>query len=126
MSLPAVFLRANFGHPSAELTWPVVETAPVSEAIKTCTGDFERHIENDKLSLQRLGAAGIEVVVDNFLHVLDWMRPALAHRLPNGCEALRYAPKKFAEPISSGHIKSWAVALAPRTDSRRVPTFLFE
>lgn len=81
---------------AAGLAWRVVESVPVSEAIKTRTGDFARHIENYKLTLRRLGAAGIEVVVYNFMPVLDWVRTDLAHRLPDGTEALLYDPKKFA------------------------------
>ena len=48
---------------AAGLTWRVVESVPVSEAIKTRTGDFERHLENYRVTLERLGAAGIPVVV---------------------------------------------------------------
>lgn len=81
---------------AAGLTWRVVESVPVSEAIKTRTGDFARHIANYQLTLRRLGAAGIEVVVYNFMPVLDWVRTDLAHRLPDGTEALLYDPKKFA------------------------------
>ncbi|OYU98543.1 MAG: mannonate dehydratase, partial [Verrucomicrobiales bacterium VVV1] len=81
---------------AAGLTWRVVESVPVSEAIKTRTGDFERHLENYRLTLQRLGAAGIHVVVYNFMPVLDWVRTDLHHRLPDGTEALLYDPAKFA------------------------------
>ena len=81
---------------AAGLTWRVVESVPVSEAIKTRTGDFERHLENYRLTLQRLGAAGIHVVVYNFMPVLDWVRTDLRHRLPDGTEALLYDPAKFA------------------------------
>lgn len=78
------------------LRWSVVESVPVSEAIKTRTGDFARHIENYQLTLQRLGAAGIHVVVYNFMPVMDWVRTDLHHRLPDGSEALLYDPVKFA------------------------------
>ncbi len=84
------------GIAAAGLTWSVVESVPVSEAIKTRTGDFERHLENYRLTLQRLGAAGIDVVVYNFMPVLDWVRTDLRHRLPDGTEALLYDPAKFA------------------------------
>ncbi|MBI4623138.1 MAG: mannonate dehydratase [Verrucomicrobia bacterium] len=81
---------------AAGLAWRVVESIPVSEAIKTRTGDFARHIENYRLTLQRIGAAGIEVVVYNFMPVLDWVRTDLSHRLADGTETLVYDPKKFA------------------------------
>jgi len=81
---------------AAGLIWRVVESVPVSEAIKTRTGDFERHLENYRLTLRRLGEAGISVVVYNFMPVLDWVRTDLRHRLPDGSEALLYDPKKFA------------------------------
>jgi mannonate dehydratase len=81
---------------AAGLGWRIVESVPVHEAIKTRTGDFARHIENYRLTLERLGAAGIEVVVYNFMPVMDWVRTDLQHRLPDGTEALLYDPIKFA------------------------------
>ena len=77
------------------LSWTVVESVPVSEAIKTRTGDFLRHIENYKLSLTRLGAAGIHTVIYNFMPVLDWVRTDLQYTLPDGTEALLYDPVVF-------------------------------
>lgn len=81
---------------AAGLAWRVVESVPVHESIKTRTGDFARHIENYQHTLERLGAAGIEVVVYNFMPVMDWVRTDLRHRLPDGSEALLYDPIKFA------------------------------
>lgn len=81
---------------AAGLIWRVVESLPVSEAIKTRSGDYERHLENYAASLQRLGAAGIEVVVYNFMPVMDWVRTDLHFRLADGSEGLRYDPVKFA------------------------------
>lgn len=81
---------------AAGLEWRIVESVPVHEGIKTRTGDFEHYLENYRLTLQRLGAAGIEVVVYNFMPVMDWVRTDLRHRLASGAEALLYDPIKFA------------------------------
>lgn len=81
---------------AAGLEWRVVESVPVPESIKTRTGEFARHIENYRVTLQRLGAAGIRIVVYNFMPVMDWVRTDLHHRLPDGSETLLYDPVKFA------------------------------
>lgn len=81
---------------AAGLDWRVVESLPVHESIKTRAGAFAEHIENYKISLRRLGEAGISVVVYNFMPVLDWVRTDLHHRLPDGAESLLYDPVKFA------------------------------
>lgn len=78
------------------LHWRVVESVPVHESIKTRTGDYARHIANYITTLHRLGAAGIKVVVYNFMPVLDWVRTELDYRLPDGASALHYDPVKFA------------------------------
>jgi mannonate dehydratase len=78
------------------LVWRVVESVPVHESIKTRTSDYARHIENYRITLQRLGSAGITIVVYNFMPVMDWVRTDLRHRLPDGSEALLYDPVKFA------------------------------
>lgn len=81
---------------AAGLGWRVVESVPVHESIKTRTGDFERCIANYATTLERLGAAGVRIVVYNFMPVMDWVRTDLRHRLPDGREALLYDPDKFA------------------------------
>lgn len=81
---------------AAGLTWRVVESVPVHESIKTRQGDWERCIENYRVTLERLGAAGINVVVYNFMPVMDWVRTDLSHRLPDGSETLLFEAAKFA------------------------------
>lgn len=81
---------------AAGLEWSVVESVPVSEAIKARSGPFAQHIQNYATTLRRLGAAGIRTVIYNFMPVLDWVRTDLRYRLPDGTEALRYEPAKFA------------------------------
>ncbi len=81
---------------AARLAWRVAESVPVSESIKTRTGDFAEHIDHYRMTLERLGAAGIRVVVYNFMPVMDWVRTDLHYRLADGSEALVYDPIAFA------------------------------
>jgi mannonate dehydratase len=88
---------ATAGDGSASgLAWEVVESLPVSEAIKTQTGDWRTHVANYQISLENLAAAGIAVVCYNFMPVLDWTRTALAWRLPSGGTAMRFDLDDFA------------------------------
>jgi mannonate dehydratase len=81
---------------AAGLVWRVAESVPVPESIKTRTGDVAGHIDNYRVTLERLGTAGVRVVVYNFMPVMDWVRTDLHHRLPDGSEALLYDPIAFA------------------------------
>ncbi|HHW33530.1 MAG TPA: mannonate dehydratase [Paracoccus solventivorans] len=83
------------GAPSA-LKWEVVESLPVSESIKTQTGDWRAHIANWITSMRHLRDAGIEVLCYNFMPVLDWTRTDLAWRRPNGARCMRFDFTDFA------------------------------
>ena len=83
------------GSPSG-LEWEVVESLPVSEAIKKQRGDWRAHIANYKSSLRNLAAAGLETICYNFMPVLDWTRTDLAYRLPNGATCMRFDIVDFA------------------------------
>ena len=117
------------------LEWEVVESLPVSEAIKQQKGDFEAHIENYKASLRNLAACGIRVVTYNFMPVLDWVRTAVDYRNPDGTRTLRFDRAAFAyfdlyllqrpgaEADYSPEVRAQARALAesiPETERQRL------
>ncbi|HNX05607.1 MAG TPA: mannonate dehydratase [Opitutales bacterium] len=78
------------------LEWTAVESVPVSEAIRTRTGDYKRHLENYRQTLENLGAEGVKIVIYNFMPALDWVRTDLAYKLPDGSQCLFFDPAKFA------------------------------
>lgn len=83
------------GTPSG-LSWQVVESLPVSEAIKQQKGDWRHHIENYRQSLTNLAEAGIEIICYNFMPILDWTRTDMAYRHPNGALSMRFDVVEFA------------------------------
>lgn len=83
------------GAPSG-IIWDVVESVPVSEAIKTRTADYQTHIENYIQTLQNLAACGIKIVCYNFMPVLDWTRTELRSKRPHGGHAMRFDLIDFA------------------------------
>lgn len=78
------------------LRWSVVESLPVSEAIKYAGPDRERLIDNYKQSLANLGQCGVKTVCYNFMPVIDWIRTDLYHPWPDGTSSLYYDRVRFA------------------------------
>ncbi|MGI3183888.1 mannonate dehydratase [Nioella aestuarii] len=78
------------------LTWDVVESLPVSEAIKTQTGPVREHYETYRQSLKNLASCGIETVCYNFMPVLDWTRTELRKPLSNGGTTMDFDLVDFA------------------------------
>lgn len=80
----------------AGLRWSVVESLPVSEAIKYAGEDRDRLIENYKASLANLGKAGIKTVCYNFMPVIDWIRTDLEYPWEDGTSSLYFDKTRFA------------------------------
>ena len=78
------------------LRWSVVESLPVSEAIKLGEGDLATLFDNYRQSLRNLAACGVTTVCYNFMPVLDWTRTQLRTPLPGGGTALRFNAHEHA------------------------------
>jgi mannonate dehydratase len=80
----------------AGLYWAVVESLPVSEAIKYAGNNRDILIDNYIKSLENLGKAGIKTVCYNFMPVIDWIRTDLMRKMPDGSYSLYFDKIRFA------------------------------
>ena len=78
------------------LRWSVVESLPVSEAIKYGGAERDNLIENYKKSLINLGKAGVKTVCYNFMPVIDWIRTDLEHLWEDGTSSFYFDKIRFA------------------------------
>ncbi|SMO91601.1 mannonate dehydratase [Paracoccus laeviglucosivorans] len=77
------------------LEWEVVESVPVSEDIKTQSGDWRDHVANWQESLRRLSQCGIRTVCYNFMPILDWTRTDLRWETRQQARAMRFELTDF-------------------------------
>lgn len=81
---------------SAGLTWEVVESLPVSEAIKTQGADMAAHLQTYKDSMTALAQAGVRTICYNFMPILDWTRTQTHAAQPHGGTAMLFDLADFA------------------------------
>lgn len=80
---------------AAGLRWSVVESIPVTNAIKARSAAWRHDVDAWKETLRALGRAGIGMVCYNFMPIVDWTRTDLAWPLSAGL-ALRFDIIDFA------------------------------
>ena len=78
------------------MRWSVVESLPVSEAIKYAGPERDRLLAHYRISLENLGKCGIKTVCYNFMPVIDWIRTDLDHPLPDDTTTLYFDFARFA------------------------------
>jgi len=78
------------------LHWSVVESVPVHQDIKRGGPLRDQCIAAYQGSLRNLAANGIDVVLYNFMPILDWTRTDPRYVLANGAWALRFDQDAFA------------------------------
>ncbi len=78
------------------LTWSVVESIPVADAIKRRGAEARQEIENWIASMTAVAENGIRIICYNFMPVVDWTRTDLDHVTPTGSTAMRFDQDRFA------------------------------
>ncbi|GAA3098236.1 mannonate dehydratase [Rhizobium viscosum] len=80
----------------SQLTWSVVESIPIPDAVKRRGAQAKAEIEAWIASLEAVAACGIPIVCYNFMPVVDWTRTDLDYVTPTGATAMRFDHERFA------------------------------
>ncbi|WEX74188.1 mannonate dehydratase [Sinorhizobium numidicum] len=78
------------------LTWSVVESIPIPDAVKRTGKKAKAEIEAWIASLEAVAACGIRIICYNFMPVVDWTRTELDFITPTGATAMRFDHERFA------------------------------
>jgi mannonate dehydratase len=78
------------------LTWAVVESLPVSEAIKTQGPNMSDHLAHYRASMEALAQNGVHTICYNFMPILDWTRTQTHVLQPHGGTAMQFDLVDFA------------------------------
>ena len=78
------------------LTWSVVESIPIPDAVKRMGGKAKAEIEAWTASLEAVAACDIPIVCYNFMPVVDWTRTELDYEIETGATAMRFDHERFA------------------------------
>lgn len=80
----------------SQLTWSVVESIPIPDAVKRTGGTAKNEIAAWIASMEALAANDIKVICYNFMPVVDWCRTELDYVTPTGSTAMRFDHDMFA------------------------------
>jgi mannonate dehydratase len=80
----------------SKLTWSVIESIPIPDAVKRRGKGAKQEIDAWIASLEAVAACEIPIVCYNFMPVVDWTRTELDHVTPTGATAMRFDHERFA------------------------------
>jgi mannonate dehydratase len=82
------------------LTWSVVESIPIPDAVKRMGGRAKTDIKAWIASLEAVAACDIPIVCYNFMPVVDWTRTDLDYETPTGATAMRFDHERLRPSTS--------------------------